>query len=86
MLHPFFSFVLFLGQTYHISSGYTIKQNASIKEELVNIYSHKSNNKVKNEFIRARTFKERLNNVMKLLKRDLDESLIIPERDLVEKI
>ena len=79
-------FGTFLGQTYHISSGYTIKQNASIKEELVNIYSHKSNNKVKNEFIRARTFKERLNNVMKLLKRDLDESLIVPERDLVEKI
>ena len=79
-------FGTFMGQTYHISSGYTIKQKKSIKDELINIYSHNPNNRLKSEYIRARNFKERLNNVIRLLTTKKEESLIVPERDLVEKI
>ena len=73
-----------IGQSFHISSGYTIKQNASIKEEMVNIRYYKPNNKLKSEYIRARTFKERIANIFSLIRTNIDESLIIPERDLIE--
>ncbi len=74
----------FMGQSYHISSGYTMKQNASIREEMVNIRYYKQGNKIKSEYIRARTFKERIENIFRLIRTDAGESLIVPERDLAE--
>ena len=83
----FFFFVLmtFFGQTCYVSSGYTIKQTFSIKEEIIQINSSKTNNKIKEEYIRAKTCKERFNNIIRLITSDIGESLIVPERDLVQK-
>ena len=83
----FFGFVIstFWRQSDYISSGYTIKQTQSIRDELMNIYNSKSNNKLKDEFIRKRTFKEKVMNIIKFLKADNGPSLIIPERDLIRR-
>jgi len=78
-----FVFTTFLKQSDYISSGYTIKQTQSIRDELVNIYNSKSNNKLKDEFTREKTFKEKVMNIIKFLKADNGPSLIIPERDLI---
>ena len=82
----FFGFVIttFIGQTVYISSGFTIKQTTSIKEENIHIINFQKNSKLKSEYTRAKTFKERVKNILHLIKSDRGESLIIPERDLVE--
>ena len=37
-----------------------------------------------NEYTRKKSFKERMGNIFRLLKSNIDKSLIIPERDLIE--
>ena len=83
----FFLFVLsaFMSQTIHICSGYTIKQNKSIINEIIDLSYTDNNNKINKEYTRNKTFKEKINNLFKFLKTDIEKSLIIPERDLFKK-
>ena len=83
-----FIFVLstFISQTSHICSGFTIKQSRSIINEIIDLSYRDNSNKINNEYIRNKTFKEKINNLFKFLKKDIGKSLIIPERDLIKKI
>ena len=80
----FFLFVLstFIGQTTHICSGYTIKQTRSIINELIDLSYGDNNHKINIEYTRNKPFKEKIKNLFKFLKSDVEKSLIIPERDL----
>ena len=80
----FFVATTFINQSGYISSGYTIKQRASISQEIIEINITKSNRKLKNEYLRERTFKEKIENILKFLKDDIGPSYIVPERDLIE--
>ena len=80
----FFVATTFINQSGYISSGYTIKQRASISQEIIEINITKSNRKLKNEYLRERTFKEKIENIIKFLKDDIGPSYIVPERDLIE--
>ena len=80
----FFVATTLINQSGYISSGYTIKQRASISQEIIEINITKSNRKLKNEYLRERTFKEKIENIIKFLKDDIGPSYIVPERDLIE--
>ena len=84
----FFLFVLstFIGQTTHICSGYTIKQTRSIINELIDLSYGDNNHKINIEYTRNKPFREKIKNLFKFLKSDVEKSLIIPERDLIKKI
>ena len=73
-----FAITNFTGQTSNILSGYTVKQTESIKKEL----KEKGVGKVP-EFLRPKSCKEKFNNWVNFLKKDIGKSLIIPERDLI---
>ena len=79
-----FVFTTFCGQTYYITSGYTIKQTQSIKNEIIDIVNSRAEHKIKTEYTRKKTCKEGIENVIKFLKADSGKSLIEPERDLIE--
>mgnify|MGYP002624301281 CR=1 FL=1 len=78
----FFVTSTFVGQTNYISTGYTIKQTRSIINEIVDISLSNQHTKINQEYTRKKTFKERINNIIKFLTTDVDKSLIVPERDL----
>ena len=78
-----FVFTTFCGQSYYIASGYTIKQTQSIKNEIIDLVTSRSEQKIKNEYTRKKTCKEGIKNIIKFLKADIGESLIKPERDLI---
>ena len=80
----FFVFTTFCGQSMFISSGYTIKQTQSIKNEIIDIVNSRTTNKLKPEYTRKKTFKEKIENIINFLKADISESLIVPERDLID--
>ena len=79
-----FVFTTFCGQSYYIASGYTIKQTQSIKNEIIDLVTSRSEQKIKNEYTRKKTCKEGIKNIIKFLKADIGESLIKPERDLID--
>ena len=79
-----FVFTTFCGQSSHISSGYTIKQRQSIQSEMIDIVRSRSDSKLKPEYTRKKTFKEQMENIIKFLMSDNEESLIVPERDLID--
>ena len=81
----FFLFVVctFVQQLCYISSGYTIKQTKSIEEEIIDINNNSNRQKIKSEYIRNKTFGEKINNIITFLKAERGESLIVPERDLI---
>ena len=79
----FFVFSTFCGQSHYISSGYTIKQTQSIHNEMIEIASSRSDNKLKTEYTRKKTLKEKIENIIKFLMSDNGQSLIVPERDLI---
>ena len=81
----FFFFVVctFFQQLCYISSGYTIKQTKSIEEEIIDINNNSNRQKIKSEYIRNKTFGEKINNIITFLKAERGESLIVPERDLI---
>ena len=81
----FFSFVTstFARQLFHVAIGYTIKQTRSIEDEILDINLHSKKLKVKPEYIRVKSFGEKIKNIIDFLKSDIGESLIVPERDLI---
>ena len=72
----------FVGQTNYICSGYTVKQTRSIFNEMIDISIRNQPLKINEEYTRNKTFKEKVNNIIKFLTTDVDKSLIVPERDL----
>ena len=73
-----FSLVHFYKQTRNILSGYTVKQTDSIKKE----FKESTESRLR-EFFRPKSCKEKFNNLVNFLKKDIGDSLIIPERDLL---
>lgn len=66
-----------------IGSGYTTKQQASIQKEFYNIQYNNSGKKIKEEYTRKKSFKEKVHNIIEFLfKRKQIDSLIEPKRDL----
>lgn len=74
----------FVGQTILIFSGYTLKQNRSIRNEIIELSYRDSNNEINKEYIRERSFKEKMGNFIHFLKTGIEKSLIVPERDLIK--
>ena len=72
----------FCGQTFLISQKVTVKQKKSINEKINEIYRENPNLKISEEYTRVKTFRESWSNIIDLLFTKIDESLIIPERDL----
>ena len=68
---------------WYVSSGYTIKQTRSIEEEIIDINNNQKKQKIKLEYLKKKTFGERIKNVIAFLKTDIGDSLIVPERDLI---
>ena len=70
------------GQTYVISQKITIKQKSSIKEKINEISANNLNLNIDQKYTKIKTCKEGMKNIIDLLCSKIDESLILPERDL----
>ena len=73
----------FIGQSFHISLGFTIKQSHSINEKIADLLIKNSLQKINPKYTRRLNCKERMNNIFIFLLTKVEKSLIIPERDLV---
>ena len=70
------------GQTYVISQKITIKQKSSINEKIRDLSVSNPNLKINEKYTKIKTCKEAFRNIIDLLCSKIDESLILPERDL----
>jgi hypothetical protein len=70
------------GQTYVISQNITIKQQASINEKVIDLYKNHRELKVNEEYTKLKSITQSFKNLIGLLFSKVDESLIVPERDL----
>ena len=77
-----FVIATFCGQTFFISSGFTIKQRDSIRKQIIGLYGDNKN--VSEEYTRKKTFYEQCKNIKNFLFEKVEKSLIIPERDLIK--
>ena len=71
-------FVACSKQTYNILNGYTIKQAHSIEDAI------KNEKEISKEYMRKKSCGEQINNYFNFLKAERGESLIVPERDLIQ--
>lgn len=81
-------FVLFIGgnlmtQTYNICQGYTVKQRESIRSDLVK-RTKEGDQEAFADYTRSKTCKELFSNWINFIFARIEDSLIIPERDLVD--
>ena len=74
----------FVAQIYEISRKLTIKQDFAIKDKLKENELNNRSNEALNEYIKNFSFKEKIFNLFEFIFEKIDDSLIIPERDLVE--
>ena len=78
-----FTLANFINQTKNISKGITVKQEVSIKREAI---KKKKKNKtithLDKYFFNKLTKKEKIKNIIKFLFKKIDDTLIIPNRDL----
>jgi len=72
----------FIKQTINISTGITIKQDISIKKEIINNISNNKNPNFDKYLFSKKSKKEKFKNIIKFLFKSIDDSLIIPKRDL----
>ena len=72
----------FIKQTINISAGITIKQDISIKKEIINNISNNKNPNFDKYLFSKKSKKEKFKNIIKFLFKSIDDSLIIPKRDL----
>ena len=70
------------GQTYVISQNITIKQYASINEKILDLYKNNRGLKVDEKYTKRKSILQSFKNIIGLMFSKVDESLIIPERDL----
>ena len=71
-------------QIYQISRRLTIKQDYAIKIKLNENELHNRSNEALKEYIKPYSLKEKIYNIFEFIFAKIDDSLIIPERDLVE--
>ena len=74
--------ITFFKQTRNIGAGLTIKQDSSIKKEILNMSYNEQRTNLSRNFLAKKTKKEQINNIIKFLFKKIDQSLIIPKRDL----
>jgi hypothetical protein len=72
-----------MGQLFNISRGITFKQSLSINEKIRELES--TGQKIDHVYTRHITFTEKIKNVIAFLLTKREKSLIVPERDLIEK-
>ena len=78
-----FAVINFINQTKNISKGITIKQEISIKKETINnITKNKTTAHLDKYFFTKLTKREKIKNIIKFLFKKIDDTLIIPKRDL----
>ena len=78
-----FALINFINQTKNISKGITIKQEISIKKETINnITKNKTTAHLDKYFFTKLTKREKIKNIIKFLFKKIDDTLIIPKRDL----
>ena len=79
-------FILFnlVMQIYQISRKLTIKQHLAIKIKLSENEVNNRSNEALKEYIKNYSLKEKIYNVFQFIFAKIDDSLIIPERDLVD--
>ena len=78
-----FTLANFINQTKNISKGITVKQEVSIKRETINNFSkNKTTIHLDKYFLTKLTKKEKIKNIIKFLFKKIDDTLIIPNRDL----
>lgn len=70
------------GQTYVISQNITIKQYASINEKVIDLYKNHRELKVNEKYTKRKPLLQSFRNIIGLMFSKVDESLIIPKRDL----
>ena len=80
----FFIFSNLIIQLYMIARGLTVKQDHSINDKLAYNKSHNLTNDYLNEYTKRHSFSEILCNLFNFFFSRIDDSLIVPERDLVE--
>ena len=71
-------------QFYFISIGKTIKQDKSIKDKMEEFKNKNKSNQSLQEYIKKPSCFQIIVNIIKFFCSKIDESLIVPERDLVE--
>ena len=69
-------------QTHILGQKLTVKQKTSINQKIRELQLKNPNLKINEEYTRKKSFKEKLKNIIELLFSKIDESLIVPERDL----
>ena len=77
-----FVFGNFCRQLYVISNNITIKQKESIKDKAIDLFNTHSRFKISDKYTRQLSFEEQYRNIIDLTFSKIDESLIVPERDL----
>ena len=77
-----FVIITFFRQTKSIGSGLTLKQNNSIHKEIVDNSLKNQNVQFDKNYLSKKSLKEQFHNIVEFLKRKIDKSLIVPQRDL----
>ena len=75
----------FIKQTKNIERGITIKQDVSIKREIISNINKDKNANLNKYFFTKKTRKDKIKNIIKFLFKKSGPSLIIPKRDLYKK-
>ena len=73
----------FVAQTSHIIHNITLKQFKSIHDKIEELPFDRDKQELYNNYFRSLTWKEKINNILKFVFDKTDDSLIIPERDLI---
>ena len=81
----FFVNAHFVKQTKNITRGITIKQDVSIKREIINYTNKDKITNLNKYYLTKKTKKEKIKNIIKFLFKKTGPSLIIPKRDLYKK-
>ena len=82
----FFVNAHFVNQTKNITRGITIKQDVSIKREIINYSNKDTITNLNKYYLTKKTKKEKIRNIIKFLFKKSGPSLINPKRDLYKKI
>ena len=72
-----------VGQTSHIIHKITLKQFKSINDKIEELPFDRYKQELYSNYFRSLTWKEKINNILEFVFDKTDDSLIIPERDLI---
>ena len=66
----------FVGQTYHIGRGYTVKQSISIRDKMIDLAQKNNGQQINANYYRRLSNKEKMKNIISFLFTKVDKSLI----------